>query len=114
MLPALLEQHHQGLFSLEKIVEKTAHNPAKLFHVVDRGFIREGYFADLVVVDLDAQTVVTPEQVLYRCGWSPFEGQTFRGAVDMTVLNGAVVYRDGEVRGEPQGRELQFTAGTRN
>jgi dihydroorotase len=114
MLPALLEQHHQGLYSLEKIVEKTAHNPAKLFGVVERGFVREGYFADLAIVDLAGKTVVTPEQIQYRCGWSPFEGETFRGEIVMTLLNGHIAYRDGQVHGGPQGRELQFTAAARD
>lgn len=108
LLPALLEQHKSGHFSLEKIVEKTAHNPARLFKVVDRGFIREGYFADLVVVDLNESTLVTPEQIRYRCGWSPFEGVRFSSAITMTVLNGSIVYRDGEIVGPPQGREIEF------
>lgn len=110
MLLMLLQQHKQGLFSLEKIVEKCAHNPAILFRVVDRGFVREGYFADLVVVDLDATTQVTPEQIQYQCGWSPFAGLMFDSAVFMTILNGSIVYRDGAVIGGPQGRELQFAA----
>lgn len=110
MLLMLLQQHKQGLFSLEKIVEKSAHNPAILFKVIDRGFIREGYFADLVVVDLDGTTLVTPEQIRYHCGWSPFAGLTFDSEVFLTILNGSIVYQDGAVVGEPQGRELQFAA----
>lgn len=110
MLLMLLQQHKQGVFSLEKIVEKCAHNPAVMFNVVERGFIREGYFADLVIVDLDGATAVTPEQIQYQCGWSPFSGLTFDSEVFMTILNGAIVYRDGAVVGGPQGRELQFGA----
>jgi dihydroorotase len=90
----LLEQHREGLFTLEKIVEKACHNPATLFGIVDRGFIREGHFADLAVVDLAAGTHVDRAQLRYKCGWSPFEGTTFGARVDMTVLNGAIVYRD--------------------
>jgi dihydroorotase len=108
-LPLLLEQHAQGLYSLPKIVEKAAHNPALLFGIVERGFIREGYFADVVAVDLGAVTRVDAAQVRYKCGWSPFEGQTFRGAVALTVLNGVPVYRDGQpLEGPRQSRALAF------
>jgi dihydroorotase len=91
----LLEQHAQGLYTLPKIVEKAAHNPAVLFGIVDRGFIREGYFADLVAVDLAASTRVDTAQVRYKCGWSPLEGTELRGAVALTVLNGRAMVRDG-------------------
>src|SRR5690606_11042333 len=90
-LAMLLEQHRQGVFSLATIVEKTAHNPARLFGIVDRGFIRDGYFADLVVVDLRAVRRVTRDSLLYRCGWSPLEGETLHSAVEMTVMNGRPV-----------------------
>jgi dihydroorotase len=105
----LLDQHAQGLFTLPKIVEKAAHNPAVLFGIVDRGFVREGYFADLVAVDLTATTRVDAAQVRYKCGWSPFEGTEFRGSVALTVLNGAPVFRDGEpVSGPLRARPLEF------
>jgi dihydroorotase len=108
-LPLLLDQHAQGLYTLPKIVEKAAHNPALLFGIVERGFIREGYFADLVAVDLSAKTRVDATQVRYKCGWSPFEGLSFRGAVALTVLNGVPVYRDGQpVEGPRQARALEF------
>lgn len=106
----LLEQHHAGTFSLETIVEKAAHNPARLFRIRERGFVREGYYADLVVVDLDKQTRVTPEQLRYKCGWSPLEGQSLHAAVDMTVLNGVVVFAGGKVRSAARGRELEFSS----
>jgi dihydroorotase len=110
-LPLLLEQHAQGLYGLPKIVEKAAHNPALLFGIVERGFVREGYFADLVAVDLGAETRVDATQVRYKCGWSPFEGQTFRGAVALTVLNGVLVYRAGQpLEGPRQARALEFRA----
>ncbi len=107
----LLEQHAQGLFTLPKIVEKAAHNPAVLFGIAERGFIREGYYADLVAVDLDATTRVDAGQVRYKCGWSPFEGTEFRGAVTLTVLNGIPVFRDGQPTAGPRmARALEFTA----
>jgi dihydroorotase len=104
----LLEQHRRGALSLETIVEKAAHNPARLFRIVDRGFIREGYFADLAVVDLDATTTVTDEQIRYKCGWSPLAGFEFSAALRKTVLNGQIVYDEGATIGVPSGRALEF------
>ena len=107
----LLEQHAQGLFTLPKIVEKAAHNPAALFGIAERGFIREGYYADLVAVDLAAVTRVDAAQVRYKCGWSPLEGADLRGAIVMTVLNGVPVFRDGQpVAGPREARALEFRA----
>jgi dihydroorotase len=107
----LLDQHAQGLFTLPKIVEKAAHNPALLFGIAERGFIREGYYADLVAVDLAATTRVDAKQVLYKCGWSPFEGTEFRGRIALTVLNGAPVFRDGEhIAGPRRAQALVFNA----
>lgn len=93
-LPALLQMHHQGKISLEKIVEKACHNPAILFQIKDRGFIREGYKADLVLVDLNAPWAVQPSNILYKCGWSPFEGTTFKSRITHTFVNGNLVYRN--------------------
>ena len=104
----LLEQHQAGLFSLETIVTKAAHNPATLFGIVDRGFVREGYFADLVAVDLTGSTLVTPDQVRYKCGWSPLEGVRLRASIFMTIVNGRVVYRDGEPTAERASEPLRF------
>src|SRR5690606_6280792 len=109
-LGMLLELHRDGVLSLATIVEKAAHNPARLFGIVDRGFIREGFFADLAVVDLSAETRVDAGQVLYRCGWSPLEGTTLHSAVVMTLVNGVPVYRDGLPSEAPQGRALEFAA----
>jgi dihydroorotase len=109
-LPMLLEQHRQGLFDLPAIVRKTAHNPAVLFGIVDRGFAREGFFADLVAVDLTASTRVTREGLRYKCGWSPLEGVELRSAIVLTLLNGAIVYRAGEPVGASNGMELTFRA----
>jgi dihydroorotase len=105
----LLEQHAQGLFTLPKIVEKAAHNPAVLFGIAERGFIREGYYADLVAVDLNAVTRVDAAQVRYKCGWSPLEGTDFRGSIALTILNGIPVVRDGQpISGSRAARALEF------
>jgi dihydroorotase len=107
----LLDQHADGLYSLPKIVEKAAHNPAVLFGIAERGFIREGYFADLVAVDLAGVTRVDAAQVRYKCGWSPFIGTEFRGSVSLTLLNGVPVYRDGRpAEGPLAARALEFRA----
>jgi dihydroorotase len=107
----LLDQHRDGLFGLTTIVQKAAHNPAILFGIADRGFVREGYYADLAVVDLGRTTVVTPQQVRYKCGWSPLEGTTLHAAVDLTILNGRIVVRDGvPVAGPRAARALRFEA----
>jgi dihydroorotase len=106
----LLEQHRSGALSLETIVEKAAHNPARLFRIAERGFIREGYFADLAVVDLAAVTEVTDEQIRYKCGWSPFAGFKFASAVRKTILNGQIVFDEGLAVERPSGRPLQFSA----
>jgi dihydroorotase len=108
MLNVLLEQHRQGIFSLETIVRKTAHNPALLFGIEDRGFVREGYFADLAVVDLEKSTVVDAKQIRYRCAWSPFEGSTFHSAVVMTLVGGRIAFDRGVVAAVPMGAELTF------
>ena len=107
-LPALLTAHHKGLISLEKIVEKACHNPAILFDIKDRGFIREGYFADLVVIDLYKEHIVSKGDLLYKCGWSPFEGTTFKGKVDKTLLNGKWVYDQGKVNPKSAAQALTF------
>jgi dihydroorotase len=104
----LLEQHRDGLYSLEKIVEKAAHNPAVLFGIEQRGFVREGYFADLVAVDLEGSTVVDADEIRYKCGWSSLEGTRFHSRVLMTVVNGVPVYRDGQPTGARAARALQF------
>jgi dihydroorotase len=104
----LLEQHRQGVLSLETIALKAAHNPATLFAIEDRGFVREGYFADLVAVDLSASTLVTPAEVRYKCGWSPLEGVELHSQVVVTLINGAIVFREGIPVAAPRGRELVF------
>lgn len=106
-LLAMLEKMESGLISIEKIVEKMAHHPAILFKIKDRGFIREGYFADLVVVD-KKPTQVVKESLLYKCGWSPFEGTTFQYSIDKTFVNGTMVYNEGKIIEGTNGQRLRF------
>ena len=107
-LPALLTSFHRGKITLEKLVQKACHNPAILYDVKDRGFLREGYFADLVVLDIDKLFEVVKDDLLYQCGWSPFEGTQFRGAVERTLLNGQWVYKEGIVHSDSAAMELTF------
>ena len=85
-LVAMLDLYHDGLISLEKIVEKMCHNPAKLFRIKKRGFIKEGYYADLTILDLNKSWTVSKENILYKCGWSPFDGHTFKSSVQSCFL----------------------------
>lgn len=107
-LLALLELMQAGELSLETIVQRACHAPAERFGVVDRGYLREGGYADLVLVDPNAVTDVTPESVRYKCGWSPFDGHRFKHRIDATWVNGKLVYRDGSLRPQPFGQRLQF------
>ncbi|MGV8879247.1 MAG: dihydroorotase [Sphingobacteriaceae bacterium] len=107
-LPAMLELFHQGKITLAQIVEKMAHNPAICFQIEKRGFIREGYWADLVLTDLHKPFTVTPENILYHCGWSPFEQQTFQSSITHTIVSGQIVWTDGMVRNEIAGKRLTF------
>lgn len=107
-LLAMLDFSKQGVISLEKLVEKMCHNPAKIFQIEKRGFIRENYFADLVMVDLDERTEVNKENILYKCGWSPFEGKDFQSKIEMTFVNGNLVYDQGKVNENPRGKRLTF------
>jgi dihydroorotase len=107
-LPALLEMHLQGKISLEKIVEKTAHNVAICFDIENRGFIREGYWADLVLVNLNDSFKVTPLNVFYKCGWSPFDGDTFRASITNTFVSGNLAYQNGKFTTSEIGKRLTF------
>lgn len=107
-LPALLEMYHQGKITLEQIAEKTAHNPAICFRIRNRGFIREGYWADLVIADLNEPWMVGKKNILYKCGWSPFEGQTFRSKITHTFVSGQLVWENGKIRETGPGKRLQF------
>ena len=108
-LQILMEFYDQGILSLETIVEKTSHNVAKRFQVKDRGYIREGYYADLAVVDIDKNYEVTKENILYKCAWSPFMGKTFKSSVHMTICNGHIAFQDGQVNKDiPFGMQIEF------
>ena len=107
-LPAMLEFYHDEQISLEKIVEKMCHNPAKLFKIENRGFIKEGYAADAVMVDLNAPWTVTKENIFYKCGWSPFEGNTFKSRITHTFVNGALVYENFKHTEVKNGQRLTF------
>lgn len=107
-LLALLEMYHQGKISLEKIAEKFSHNVAIMYQINKRGFIQEGYFADLVLVDLNNPQKVLKENILYKCNWSPFEGTTFQSKVLTTFVNGTIVYDKGVFNESLQGKRLEF------
>ena len=107
-LPAMLEKYHDGKISLEKIVEKMCHNPAKLFQIKKRGFIREGFYADLVVLDLNDSWTVTKENIAYKCGWSPFEGNSFKSRITHTFVNGHLAYENGNFSKERKAMRLTF------
>ncbi len=107
-LSAMLEKYHEGIISLEKIVEKMCHNPAKLFNIKKRGYVREGYFADLVVVNMNDAWQVNKGNIVYKCGWSPFEGSTFKSKITHTFVNGHLAYEHGSFSGERKARRLTF------
>ena len=107
-LEALFEMHRKGYITVEKLVEKIAHNPAILFEIKDRGYIREGYKADLVLINPNAPWTVTKENIAYKCGWSPFEGTTFRARVTHTFVNGHLAYENGKIAKATNGERLTF------
>ncbi|MEO6849446.1 MAG: dihydroorotase, partial [Mucilaginibacter sp.] len=107
-LPAMLELYHHGKISLEQIAEKMAHNVAICFQVEKRGFIREGYWADLTLVDLNNPWTVDKSNLLYKCKWSPFEGTTFRSKIIHTVVSGNLAYSKGNLMEGKSGERLKF------
>ena len=105
---AMLELVKQGKITIEKVVEKMAHNPAILFNIKERGYIREGYFADLVLVNPNLPQTVTKTNLLYKCGWSPFEGYTFSNSINSTFVNGHLAYHQGQFDESQKGSRLLF------
>lgn len=107
-LNVMLEFYQQGKISLERIVEKMCHAPATCFQVKERGYLHEGYFADMVLVDVNRQWTVEPENIYYKCGWSPFENETFTGQVQKTFVNGHIAYNYGKFDESIKGERLMF------
>ena len=107
-LPTLLEHYQNGIFSLEFLVTKTSHAVAERFNIKERGFIREGYWADLVVIDTEKGVTANNEEVISRAGWTPFEGYEFRSRVHATIVNGDIVYINNQVRSGSKGRRVEF------
>jgi dihydroorotase len=105
---AMFEANHQGKISVEKIVEKMCHNPAKIFKIEQRGFIKEGYYADLVIVNPSKPWSVNKDNILYKCGWSPFEGTNFKSRISHTFVNGHLVYENAKVKEIKAGKRLLF------
>jgi dihydroorotase len=110
-LLAMLDMAADGIFSPEKIVEKMAHHPAELYKIDRRGYIRAGYYADLVLIDPEEPITVTKNNILYKCNWSPFEGYTFQHSVWKTFVNGIEIYSEGQVLEDVAGREIVYNHG---
>lgn len=107
-LVAMLEMSKKGFISLEKVIQKMCHAPADLFRIQNRGYIREGYFADLVLVNPNQSWVVSPENILYKCGWSPFEGVEFSNKVVASYINGAPVFKNAKINESIKGKRILF------
>ncbi|NQU51864.1 MAG: dihydroorotase, partial [Bacteroidetes bacterium] len=107
-LVAMLEMSKKGLISIEKVIQKMCHAPADLFRIDKRGYIKEGYFADLVLVDPNQSWMVSPENILYKCGWSPFEGTEFSHKIVSTFVNGEEVYKNGSISERVIGQRASF------
>lgn len=108
-LLALFDLAQAGRIGLELLVERTSHAPADIFGVSERGYVREGWYADLVIVNPARPSPVTPSNVLYKCGWSPFEGHSFSASIDTTIVNGEVAFRDGQLTGKVAGKKLEIS-----
>ncbi len=108
-LIVMLELAMEGRFTYEKVVEKMAHMPAELFHIDKRGYIRPGFYADLVLIDPESEWTVSKDNILYKCGWSPFEGYTFHHSVWITFVNGDLAYSDGKVNDSVRGMEVKYS-----
>lgn len=108
-LPAMLELFHKGKISLEKLIEKMCHNVAEIYRIVDRGYLREGYYADLVIVDLNNRWKVQTDNIIYKCKWSPFENHNFKSKIVKTFVNGRIVYDNGIIINNKHAKRLKFS-----
>lgn len=108
-LHIMLDLYKKGKISLEQIVQKMCHAPADIFGIAGRGYIREGSYADIVLIDMQGETRVEKKSIIYKCGWSPLEGQTFGSRIVYTFVNGQMVYEQGKIHTEKKGMQLQFT-----
>lgn len=108
LLPGMLNYYHKNELTLEKITALLSHNVAEAYRIINRGYIREGYFADLVLVDINSSWQVSKENILYKCKWSPFEGESFGSKIITTIVNGKIVYQQGEFNDEHKGKRLLF------
>ena len=107
-LQVMLDFVNKGKISLEKVVEKMCHNPAILFSVERRGFIKEGYYADLVLIDLKKDEKILKENLLYKCGWSPLEGKIFKGCITHTIVNGHLQYHNGIFSNKRNAKQIKY------
>jgi dihydroorotase len=107
----MLQYAKEGKISIEKVVEKMSHAPAVCFNIAERGYLREGYHADMVLVNMNEQMTVTKQNLLYKCGWSPFEGHTFPVSVHTTFVNGDIAYTNGQVNDACRGQRVKFSRG---
>ena len=107
-LIAMLDSVNKGKITLEKFVEKSSHNPAKIFKIKHRGFLKESYFADMVLIDLKGSTKVTKNNIMYKCGWSPFEGYIFNSSILKTWVNGELIYSDGKIVSQRPAKSLEY------
>ncbi|MDH5381601.1 MAG: amidohydrolase family protein, partial [Cyclobacteriaceae bacterium] len=105
---AMFELYKQGKITLEMMVKKMSHDPAVLFQIQDRGFVREGYFADLAIIDPNSPWTVSKENILAKCGWSPFDGTTFSSRVETTFVSGHLAWHEGKFNEKEKGHRLLF------
>ena len=108
-LQMMLDHYHDGRISLEQIADKMCHKVAELFRIKERGYIREGYYADLAIADLDKPYTVGEDNMLFKCGWSPLAGHTFKSSISYTIVNGHLAFAEGKVNTEKKGKRLSFT-----
>ena len=107
-LPVMLEFFHRGIIPIETIVKKMCHAPADIFQVLDRGYIREGYYADLVIIDPNDRWNINKQNILYKCGWSPLEGTNLNSRITHTFVNGHLVFDNGIFNESKKGMALEF------